>query len=119
MIFLIVSMQTMKGIKIEGVPCGTRWVNICCVWLIHPYIIKDNHKGKVRVNVRVKWLVEVKIYGNSPKKLLNKIKENNEIKIKELPFIPEGPKSVLNSRYKIIRVLFHIILIRVGITQNE
>jgi len=35
-IFLIVSIQTIKGIKILGVPCGTKCVNICWAWLIQP-----------------------------------------------------------------------------------
>ena len=35
-IFLIVSMQTIKGIKTPGVPCGTKWQNIFCVLFIHP-----------------------------------------------------------------------------------
>jgi hypothetical protein len=41
--------------------------------------------------------VLVKIYGNNPKKLLNKIIENNEIKIKEHPLSLLGPNKVLNS----------------------
>lgn len=35
-IFLIVSIITIKGIRTGGVPCGTKWANICMVWLIHP-----------------------------------------------------------------------------------
>lgn len=35
-IFLIVSIQTIKGINTAGVPWGTKWANMCCVWLIHP-----------------------------------------------------------------------------------
>ena len=34
--FLIVSIHTIKGINTGGVPWGTRWANMCCVWLIHP-----------------------------------------------------------------------------------
>lgn len=34
--FLIVSIHTINGIKIGGVPWGTKWANICCVLLIHP-----------------------------------------------------------------------------------
>lgn len=34
--FLIVSIQTINGIKIAGVPIGTKWVNMCWVLLIHP-----------------------------------------------------------------------------------
>lgn len=59
--FLIVSISTIKGIKIPGVPCGTKWQNICWVLLIQPYIIKANHKGSLRVSVNVRWLEEVKI----------------------------------------------------------
>lgn len=35
-IFLIVSIQTIKGIKTEGVPWGTKWANMCCVWFTQP-----------------------------------------------------------------------------------
>lgn len=35
-IFLIVSINTIKGIKILGVPWGIIWINICWVLLIHP-----------------------------------------------------------------------------------
>ena len=38
-----------------------------------------NHNGKDRERERVRCLVLVKIYGNKPKKLLNKTKENIEI----------------------------------------
>jgi len=34
--FLIVSIKTINGINGPGVPCGTRWANMCWVWLIHP-----------------------------------------------------------------------------------
>lgn len=35
-ILLIVSIQTIKGIKTPGVPWGTRCINICWVWFNHP-----------------------------------------------------------------------------------
>jgi hypothetical protein len=60
-IFLIVSMQTIKGIRTAGVPWGTKCANICCVLLIHPYNMKLIHKGRANANVKVKWLVLVKI----------------------------------------------------------
>lgn len=34
--FLIVSIHTIKGIRIGGVPIGTRCANICLLWLIQP-----------------------------------------------------------------------------------
>lgn len=116
---LIVSMQTMKGIKTAGVPWGTKWANICWVWLIHPYNIKLNHKGKAKAKVKVKWLVLVKIYGNKPKKLLNIIKENKEINIKVLPLCPDGPSKVLNSLCKVNKILFQTTWNRFGNSQKE
>lgn len=58
---LIDSIQTIKGINTLGVPWGIKWANICWVWLNQPKIIKDNQSGKDNVNVKVKWLVLVKI----------------------------------------------------------
>ena len=55
------------------------------------------------------WLEEVKIYGNSPKKLLNKINTNKEIKIIELPFEAKGPSKVLNSECSFSVKKFRII----------
>lgn len=76
-------------------------------------------RGKANVKVRVRCLVLVKIYGNSPKKLLNKINENKEIKIKALPGFLFGPKRVLNSLNNKNRLLFHKKLLREGINQKE
>lgn len=61
MIFLIVSMQTIKGIRIPGVPWGTRWQNICWVLLIQPYNMNLSQRGRLKVSVKVKWLELVKI----------------------------------------------------------
>jgi hypothetical protein len=61
----------------------------------------------------------VKIYGNKPKKLLNKIIEKREIKINALPVFPVGLNRVLNSLKRVIRILFQKILMRDGIIQNE
>jgi hypothetical protein len=47
-----------------------------------------NHKGKASVNVNARCLELVKMYGNSPIKLLNIINENTEIKMKVLPLNP-------------------------------
>lgn len=60
-ILLIVSIHTIKGIRIEGVPKGTKWVNMWIVFWIQPKIINLIHKGKARVKVITIWLVLVKI----------------------------------------------------------
>lgn len=87
----------MNGIKTVGVPCGIRWINICFVLFNHPNIIKPSQRGIAKDSVIVIWLVLVKMYGNSPKKLLNKIRLNREIKIKVVPLNLETPNKVLNS----------------------
>jgi hypothetical protein len=52
--FLIVSMTTINGISIVGVPCGRSCSNIWLVFLIHPNSKNLIHNGSasVRVNVR-------------------------------------------------------------------
>lgn len=115
--FLIVSIHTINGIRAEGVPCGTRWANMCWVWLIHPYNINLSHKGRAKDKDIVKCLVLVKIYGNNPRKLLNKIIENKEININVLPLCPVVPNKVLNSLWRVNKILFQIILWREGIIQ--
>jgi hypothetical protein len=62
--FLIVSIITINGINIDGVPWGTRCSNMWLVFLIHPNSINLIHKGRARVSVRVRCLVLVKMYGN-------------------------------------------------------
>ena len=59
--FLIVSINTIKGIKTGGVPWGTKWANICFVLFNQPNNINLNHKGKAKERVIVIWLVLVKI----------------------------------------------------------
>lgn len=76
------------------------------------------HKGKARVRVNVRCLVHEKMYGNRLKKLLNRIIENKEMKIKVLPFILLIFKRILNSLCSVVVILIHIKLIRDGINQN-
>lgn len=61
MIFLIVSIKTINGIKIVGVSWGIMWINICWVLLIHPYNINLNQRGSEIDRVNVRCLVLVKI----------------------------------------------------------
>jgi hypothetical protein len=94
--FLMVSIHTINGINTGGVPCGTRWANICTVLLIHPNTIKVNHRGSASVRVITMCLDLVKIYGNRPRKLLNIINLNSDTIIKVDPLI-FSPIRVLNS----------------------
>jgi len=63
----------MKDAKNNGVPRGTRWENIELWKFTHPRDMKPIQKGKEILKVIDMWLVEVKIYGNKPIKLLIKI----------------------------------------------
>jgi hypothetical protein len=83
--FLIVSMMTISGINIVGVPCGTRCSNMWFVFLIHPNNINLTHRGSASVSVRARWLVLEKTYGNSPRKLFIRIIRDSEVKMNEFP----------------------------------
>lgn len=59
------------------------------------------------------------MYGNNPRKLLNIIIENKEIKIKVAPKIELFPIKVLNSLCNVIIILIQVNEYRLGINQNE
>lgn len=118
-IFLIVSIITIKGIRTEGVPWGTKCANICLVLLIQPNNMNLIHSGRARASVIVICLVLVKMYGNNPRKLLNKIKEKREINIKVVPLNLEIPNKVLNSKCNVKKILFQNIKFRDGRNQNN
>lgn len=69
--------------------------------------------------MNVKCLDLVKMYGKRPRKLLNKINENKEINIKDLPKFFFLGKSVLNSLCNLFNNKFHRTNLRLGISQNE
>jgi hypothetical protein len=117
-ILLIVSIKTIKGINTGGVPCGTKWANICFVLLIQPKNIKLNQRGRANDRVNVMWLVLVKIYGNKPKKLLKRMNVNSEININVVPLYLWIPNRVLNSLCRVIKILFQKIFNREGKNQN-
>jgi len=55
------------------------------VFLIHPNNMNLTQRGRARVNVSVKCLVLVKMYGNRPRKLFIRIIRNSDVKINEFP----------------------------------
>jgi hypothetical protein len=50
---LIVSMITVNGCNIVGVPCGTKCSNMWLILLILPNNINLIHRGRAKVSVRV------------------------------------------------------------------
>lgn len=116
--FLIVSINTIKGIRAPGVPWGTRCANMCWVWFNQPYTINAIHKGIESDRVIVKCLVLVKIYGKSPKLLLNTINENKVTKI-IVPPTGEEANKILNSPWRVVNTLDQSIDQREGIIQYK
>lgn len=115
---LIVSIQTINGINILGVPWGTKWVNIWAELLIHPNNMNLIHSGIDNTKVIDKCLVVEKIYGNSLIEFLNKISKNNEIN-KSIFFLSFIFNKIFNSLLRIDNVLIHSILIRDGINHMD
>lgn len=83
------------------------------VLLIHPNSMNLIHSGKARVNVKERCLVLVNTYGNNPIRLLNRMRENTEMKINLLPDLFD-PISVLNSLCNVVMIVFHSQFIRDG-----
>ena len=87
---LIVSMITINGINMVGVPWGTKCSNMWLVFLIHPNNINLIHRGRAKFSVSVRCLVLVKIYGNNPKKLFAGIIRNSDVKMNEFPLFSQA-----------------------------
>lgn len=116
--FLIVSMTTINGINMVGVPWGTKCSNMWFVFLIHPNNINLTHNGKASVSVIVRCLVLVKMYGNNPKKLFIRIIRNRDVKMNEFPlFLFPFLRIVFISWCSFFINILNIILFRDGISQ--
>ena len=88
------------------------------MFLIHPNSINLTHKGKARVSVRIRCLVLVKMYGNSPKKLFVTIIRNRDVKMSEFPlFSFPFHKIVFISWCSLFINNLTIMLFREGISQ--
>lgn len=116
--FLIVSIKTINGIRRFGVPFGTKCANIEFVLLNHPKIIILIHNGNAIANENARCLELVKIYGINPIKLLIKMNKNKEIVINVIPS-ELTPKSNLNSLCNFWVILRYNVLIRLGKIQYE
>jgi hypothetical protein len=82
---LVVFRITVNLINISGVPCGTSCYNVWFMFLIHQNGKNHVHNGSARVNVSVRCLFLVKVYGPSPRKLFIKIVRNNEVEMNMFP----------------------------------
>jgi len=90
---------------------------MCFMLLIQPKSIKATHKGRLRVKVKVRWLVDVKIYGNSPIILLHRIKKKTEVRmIVRLEL--ETFSKILNSDLSFLKSLLKTIKFFVGKAQK-
>jgi hypothetical protein len=88
------------------------------VFLIHPNNINLIHIGRARVNVSVKCLVLVKMYGNNPRKLFIRIIRNNDVRMNEFPlFVFPLFKIVFISWCSLFISNVTIILFREGTNQ--
>lgn len=81
-IFLISSINTIKGTNTIGVPLGTKWAKNNLGVVKIEGRINETHTKLLIVRVIHICLVEVNTYGSSPKKLLIRINKKIEEKAK-------------------------------------
>ena len=85
----------------------------------HPTRIKATHRGSDRVKVTAMCLEAVKMNGNKPIKLFNRMKTNSEKNSILLPAALPSPKSVLISKNKVFLIFEKIKEFKVGVNQNR
>lgn len=71
------SINTKRGSRPKGQPEGTNKEKNFKLWYKKPKKVAPKTKVKLNENVNIKWLVEAKLYGTIPIKLLARIKINN------------------------------------------
>jgi hypothetical protein len=76
----------MKGISTEGVPCGTRCLNICWLLFFHPLTIRINQKTKARGRFTERCDEREKFCGKSAMIFIKIIREKIVMIIRTVPF---------------------------------
>jgi hypothetical protein len=115
---LIVSIKTINGMRRTGVFWGIKWANIDFGVFSQPNSIMDSHIGTDIDRVVAIWLVEVKMYGRSPGRLLIKMNKKIATIICVTPVAVFRLIIILNSVWRAIRIFFHTNPILLGISQN-
>jgi hypothetical protein len=101
--FLTISIITIKGINTGGVPLGTKWAKKFVILLIILYRINLTQRGKAKERVIAKCLVAVKVNDKRPTVLFTIINEKiltNKIILIFLPF-----RRTENSLF-IVKIIF-------------
>jgi hypothetical protein len=83
---LVVSINTKNGFNQSGAPSGRKWAIDFLIDLANLDMIIDNHKGRPKINVKIRWLEVLKKYGISPIKLIKIIVKNNVVTVCLNPF---------------------------------
>lgn len=99
------SISTINGIRGAGVPSGTRWAMFILNCFTNLNIIYPSQMGKDKARVNDKWLLEVKTYGNSPNRLVKRIKKNNVKKNNIAPGAVIPPKATFSSATKALIII--------------
>lgn len=73
---LVVSINTRNGLSQSGAPSGSRCAIDFIIDLENVDRIIDSHKGKPKINVKIKWLDVLKKYGINPIKLIITMEKN-------------------------------------------
>jgi len=70
------SIDTNKGSKAKGQPAGTNNEKNFNLWFWNPIIVVPKTIVKLKKKVKINWLVDAKLYGIIPIKLLININMN-------------------------------------------
>jgi hypothetical protein len=73
---LVVSINTRKGFSQSGAPSGRKCAIDFLIDLKKLDIIIDSHRGRPKINVKIRCLDVLKKYGTSPIKLITIIEKN-------------------------------------------
>jgi hypothetical protein len=83
---LVVSIRTRNGFNHLGAPSGRKWAIDALVFFVNLESTIDNHRGKPNLNVKIRWLVNLNVYGTKPDRFIRIIITNRGVTIDLKPF---------------------------------
>jgi len=83
---LVVSIRTRNGFNQSGAPSGRKWAIEALNDLVNLDVTILSQTGRPRINVKIRCLVVLNIYGMSPNKLIRTIDRKIDDTADLIPF---------------------------------
>lgn len=115
---LVVSIKIKNGFNQSGAPSGRKWAMDCFSAFVNDDATNDNHRGRPKTRVKIRWDDNLKLYGINPDKLIIITSKNND-EISDVDPFRDDVYVRISCSFTIIKHRIHGMKCRGVIDQNE